>query len=62
MRSSRIRSLLRGGIVLSMDPAIGDLDRGDVLVEDGATSTSAAISVRTQTSSTAPTTSSCPAS
>jgi 5-methylthioadenosine/S-adenosylhomocysteine deaminase len=28
--------LLRNGIVLTMDPAIGDLDRGDVLVKDGA--------------------------
>jgi 5-methylthioadenosine/S-adenosylhomocysteine deaminase len=27
--------LLRNGIVLTMDPAIGDLDCGDVLVEDG---------------------------
>jgi 5-methylthioadenosine/S-adenosylhomocysteine deaminase len=27
--------LLRNGIVLTMDPAIGDLDRGDVLVKDG---------------------------
>jgi 5-methylthioadenosine/S-adenosylhomocysteine deaminase len=27
--------LLRNGIVLTMDPAIGDLDRGDVLVNDG---------------------------
>jgi cytosine/adenosine deaminase-related metal-dependent hydrolase len=29
------RALLRGGIVLSMDPEIGDLDSGDVLIEDG---------------------------
>lgn len=29
------RTLLRGGHVISMDPAIGDLPRGDVLVEDG---------------------------
>ncbi|MBS0336850.1 MAG: amidohydrolase family protein [Proteobacteria bacterium] len=27
--------LIRGGIVVSMDPAVGDLPRGDVLVEDG---------------------------
>lgn len=31
--SSRV--LLRGGVVLSMDPDIGDFDTGDVLVEDG---------------------------
>lgn len=30
------RTLIRGGTVLSMDPEIGDLPRGDVLVEDGA--------------------------
>lgn len=29
------RILLRAGHVLSMDPAIGDLPRGDVLIEDG---------------------------
>jgi 5-methylthioadenosine/S-adenosylhomocysteine deaminase len=28
------KMLIRGGTVLSMDPAIGDLPRGDVLVED----------------------------
>ena len=28
------RKLIRGGIVLSMDPQIGDLTRGDVLIED----------------------------
>ena len=28
------RMLIRGGTVLSMDPAVGDLPRGDVLVED----------------------------
>jgi 5-methylthioadenosine/S-adenosylhomocysteine deaminase len=28
------RRLLRGGIVLSMDPEIGDLSKGDVLIED----------------------------
>src|SRR5690606_34765008 len=27
------RRLLRGGIVLSMDPEIGDLPKGDVLIE-----------------------------
>src|SRR6476469_9636055 len=30
-----MRTLLRGGIVVSMDPVIGDLSRGDVLIEDG---------------------------
>jgi len=30
------RTLLRGGIVLSMDPDVGDFERGDVLIEDGA--------------------------
>lgn len=30
------RTLIRGGHVLSMDPAIGDLPGGDVLIEDGA--------------------------
>ncbi|MGW6622044.1 amidohydrolase family protein [Nocardia sp. NPDC055002] len=29
------RLLLRGGIVLTMDDDLGDLDRGDVLIEDG---------------------------
>jgi 5-methylthioadenosine/S-adenosylhomocysteine deaminase len=29
------RTLLRGGIVLTMDPDIGDLETGDVLIEDG---------------------------
>ncbi|KAB1141544.1 amidohydrolase family protein [Streptomyces luteolifulvus] len=29
------RTLLRAGHVLSMDPSVGDLPRGDVLVEDG---------------------------
>ncbi|MEU6355475.1 amidohydrolase family protein [Streptomyces sp. NPDC047072] len=29
------RTLLRGGHVISMDPAIGDLPKGDVLIEDG---------------------------
>ena len=28
-------TLFRGGIVVSMDEGVGDLDRGDVLVEDG---------------------------
>jgi 5-methylthioadenosine/S-adenosylhomocysteine deaminase len=28
-----VRQLLRGGIVLSMDPEVGDFDRGDVLIE-----------------------------
>lgn len=30
-----MRKLLRGGMVVSMDPDIGDLSRGDVLIEDG---------------------------
>ena len=30
-----MRTLITGGTVLSMDPAIGDLERGDVLVTDG---------------------------
>ena len=29
------RTLLRAGHVISMDPAVGDLPRGDVLIEDG---------------------------
>jgi cytosine/adenosine deaminase-related metal-dependent hydrolase len=31
-----MRTLITGGTVLSMDPAVGDLAAGDVLVEDGA--------------------------
>ncbi|WP_329524857.1 amidohydrolase family protein [Streptomyces sp. NBC_01462] len=30
-----MKTLLTGGIVVSMDPAVGDLHRGDVLIEDG---------------------------
>jgi 5-methylthioadenosine/S-adenosylhomocysteine deaminase len=30
-----MRTLLRGGMVVSLDPAIGDLPQGDVLIEDG---------------------------
>jgi 5-methylthioadenosine/S-adenosylhomocysteine deaminase len=30
-----MRTLLSGGTVVSMDPAVGDLDRGDVLIQDG---------------------------
>ena len=30
-----MRTLLRGGMVVSMDPAVGDLPRADVLIEDG---------------------------
>ncbi|WP_410614614.1 amidohydrolase family protein [Amycolatopsis sp. lyj-109] len=30
-----MKTLLRGGLVVSMDPALGDLPRGDVLIEDG---------------------------
>jgi cytosine/adenosine deaminase-related metal-dependent hydrolase len=29
------RTLIRGGTVLSMDPGVGDLSTGDVLIEDG---------------------------
>src|SRR6185312_5673411 len=29
------RLLLRGGAVITMDPALGDFDRADVLIEDG---------------------------
>ena len=29
-----VRTLITGGTVITMDPAIGDLDRGDVLLED----------------------------
>ena len=32
---SENRVLLKGGLVISMDPSIGDLSRGDVLIEDG---------------------------
>ena len=30
-----MRTLLTGGTVVSLDPAVGDLDRGDVLITDG---------------------------
>jgi cytosine/adenosine deaminase-related metal-dependent hydrolase len=30
-----MRTLLRGGMVVSVDPAVGDLPHGDVLIEDG---------------------------
>jgi 5-methylthioadenosine/S-adenosylhomocysteine deaminase len=30
-----MKTLLTGGTVVSMDPAVGDLGRGDVLIEDG---------------------------
>ncbi|MFJ1551890.1 amidohydrolase family protein [Streptomyces sp. NPDC088246] len=30
-----MKTLLSGGTVVSMDPAVGDLDRGDVLIENG---------------------------
>ncbi|MFD4558940.1 amidohydrolase family protein [Streptomyces sp. NPDC058469] len=30
-----MKTLLTGGTVVSMDPAVGDLERGDVLIEDG---------------------------
>jgi 5-methylthioadenosine/S-adenosylhomocysteine deaminase len=29
------RMLIRGGVVLSVDPDIGELPKGDVLIEDG---------------------------
>jgi cytosine/adenosine deaminase-related metal-dependent hydrolase len=32
---SPARTLLRGGMVVSSDPAVGDLRQGDVLIEDG---------------------------
>jgi predicted amidohydrolase len=31
----KTKTLLTGGSVVSMDPAVGDLVRGDVLIEDG---------------------------
>ena len=31
--SARQRLLLRGGTIISMDPRVGDLARGDVLIE-----------------------------
>ncbi|MFG1647266.1 amidohydrolase family protein [Amycolatopsis sp. NPDC049252] len=37
------RTLLRGGTVVSMDPAVGDLARGDVLIEDGRIAAVAAV-------------------
>ncbi|MGY2148974.1 hypothetical protein ACW9HM_05820 [Nocardia gipuzkoensis] len=33
--NSEGRLLLRGGIVLTMDEALGDYERADVLIEDG---------------------------
>jgi cytosine/adenosine deaminase-related metal-dependent hydrolase len=30
-----MKTLLTGGTVVTMDPAVGDLERGDVLIEDG---------------------------
>jgi 5-methylthioadenosine/S-adenosylhomocysteine deaminase len=30
-----MKTLISGGTVVSMDPAVGDLDRGDVLIQDG---------------------------
>ena len=30
-----MRTLITGGTVVSLDPAVGELERGDVLVEDG---------------------------
>ena len=30
------RTLIKGGTVISVDPAVGDFDTGDVLIEDGA--------------------------
>ena len=30
-----MRTLISGGTVVSMDATLGDLDRGDVLIEDG---------------------------
>ena len=36
------RLLIRNGFVVSMDPGVGDIPKGDVLVEDGRSSRSAA--------------------
>jgi 5-methylthioadenosine/S-adenosylhomocysteine deaminase len=33
--SDATRLLIAGGTIVSMDPAVGDLDRGDVLISDG---------------------------
>jgi len=30
-----MKTLITGGKVVSVDPAVGDLARGDVLIEDG---------------------------
>ena len=30
------RTLIKGGTVISVDPAVGDFETGDVLIEDGA--------------------------
>jgi 5-methylthioadenosine/S-adenosylhomocysteine deaminase len=38
-----MRTLLRGGMVVSMDPAVGDLPRGDVLIEGGRIAAVAAV-------------------
>jgi len=35
LHTGTTRTLLRGGMVVSMDPAVGDLAQGDVLIEDG---------------------------
>ena len=35
MSPAPMRTLITGGTVVSMDPAVGDLDRGDVLITDG---------------------------
>ena len=29
-----VRTLIKGGVVLSYDPAVGDFERADVLIED----------------------------
>lgn len=30
-----MKTLVTGGTVVSMDPEVGDVDRADVLIEDG---------------------------
>lgn len=35
LRRNRRRILIKGGTILSMDPAVGDFAQGDILVEDG---------------------------
>lgn len=30
-----MRTIIRGGTIVTLDPAIGDLERGDILIEEG---------------------------